>query len=588
MISCSLREQVVWNQPQVLAPNVGSWGNEYHYDSIRETVDAVDAALRDANLDLFIKKGFVAFTPDTIHRNSLREGHHTFWVCLSLHRNPNGELRSEWVNSDLVKRAIVINAPMACMSSFYDPTKGTFVSGDTHGRDLGSKQQSRMALSGVGFMKALRKQLWSGMGCTPLDRAAWIDSTPYFTDGPEAIMMGCSNSKEPTEMFIMPITVDIGIPAADSDYINENICKHIKFNLKRKMLEHCKQKAFSLPGFQVAAKVVPGEGQRPGYNVEEFKSVFPSGPKHLPLRAAWLNDLNEIITAPIIQEELAELVKAHNATWNPSGKPWTDDSKRAADTEAGGSQKKTKSIPADPKAPKEEKDLGDYVKFQHEGQDIFITASGQLWCHGLKDDVLSVDLPVALVFGEFTIDSAATEVIEKLTDADTQTLVFNLGNAGSITSFEMPKGGNQAAFSEAPCSIEAACQYAEQGSFDVPDMFALHEVKPKTVKDGGGEVTGRTYEVKCKTPCIFTAKKSPRAKKQLNADDAGYMIILGDTQKTKWKHVTGEGLMHESGHVTIVLRMGQHGNLFFKIAPSLREIDKANLSRNPDSIMLMP
>ena len=36
------------------------------------------------------------------------------------------------------------------------------------------------------------------------------------------------------------------------------------------------------------------------------------------------------------------------------------------------------------------------------------------------------------------------------------------------------------------------------------------------------------------------------------------------------------------------LRMGQHGNQFFKVAPSLREIDKANLSRNPDSIMLMP
>ena len=38
MISCPLREQVVWNQPQVLAPNVASWGNEYHYDSIRETI----------------------------------------------------------------------------------------------------------------------------------------------------------------------------------------------------------------------------------------------------------------------------------------------------------------------------------------------------------------------------------------------------------------------------------------------------------------------------------------------------------------------------------------------------------------------
>ena len=587
MISCSFREKVVWNQPQVLAPNVGSWGNEYHYDSIRETVDAVDAALRDPQLDLYVKRGFVAFAPDTIHRNSLREGHHPLWVCLSLTKHPNStELRSSWVKSDLVRRAVVMNVPMADQGSYYDPTKGTFGRGDTDGHALGKKQMSRMALSGPGFMAALRQSLWSGMGCTPMDRAAWIDTTPYFTDGPEAIMLGGS-SKEATQMYIMPIALDIGATGGSSEYINENICKHIKFNLKRRMLELGKKQAFLINGFQVSAKVAAG-GQRPGYNSQEFKCVFPSGPKHLPLRASWINDLNEVITVPSVQQELAEDIKTHNALWNPSGKPWTDDSKRAAETEAGGVQKKAKTIPADPNAPKEEKDLGDYVKFQHEGQDIFITAGGQLWCHGLKDEVLSADAPVALVFGEFTIDSPATEIIEKLTEADTQTLVFNLGSPGSITSFEMPKGQNTAGFSEAPCTIEVACQYAEQGNFDVPDMFTLHTVTPKTTKDGGGEVTGRTYDVKCKTPCVFTVKKSPRTKKQLNGDDAGYMLILGDTQKTKWKPVTGEGLKHESGHVTIVMRMGQHGNLFFKMAPSLREIDKANLSRNPDSIMLMP
>jgi hypothetical protein len=590
MISCSLREQVVWNQPQVLAPNVGPWGNEYHYDSIRQTVDGVDTSLRDPQLDLFVKRGFVAFSPDTIHKNSLREGHHTMWVCFSLTRKPDStELRSAWANSDLVKRTIVMDAPMACTTSYYDPTKGTFGRADTDGSDMGKKQQFRMALSGPGFVAAIRKQLWSGMGCTSAHRAAWIDTTPYFTDGAEAIMLAGSSSKEPTEIWIMPVSLDLGVQGPSREYINENICKHIKFNLKRKMLELGKKQAFAIAGLQSTAKVAAQlPGQRPVYNIEEFKCVFPSGPKHLPLRATWLEDVEEMITAPSVQQEMAEDVKKHNAEWNPSCKPWTDDSKRAAETEAGGLQKKAKTIPEDQNAPKEETDLGDHVKFQHEGQDLFITASGQLWCHGLKDDVLSADSPVALVFGEFAIDGAATKIIDELTAADTQTLVFNLETTGSITSFEMPKGDNEANFSEAPCSIEAACQYAEQGNFDVPDMFALHNVAPKTVKDGGGEVTGRTYEVTCKTPCIFTAKKSPRFKKQLNADDAGYMLIIGDIQKTKWKGATGEGLKHELGHIMAVMRMGQHGNLFFKIVPSLREIDKANLSRNPDSIMLMP
>ena len=226
MISCSLREQVVWNQPQVLAPNVASWGNEYHYDSIRETIDDVDAKLRDSQLELFVKRGFVAFSPDTIHKNSTRDGHHAFWVCLSMARDPDSkEMRSLWLKSELVKRAIVMNAPMACTRSYYDPTKGTFERADTDGRALGHKQQSRMALSGQGFMSALRKQLWTGMGCTTADKAAWIDMIPFFTDGPEAIMLA-SGSKEATEMYIMPVAFDIGA-GQSAAYINENICKHL-------------------------------------------------------------------------------------------------------------------------------------------------------------------------------------------------------------------------------------------------------------------------------------------------------------------------------------------------------------------------
>ena len=601
MISCSLREQVVWNQPQVLAPNVGPWGNEYHHDSIRQAVDHVDQCLRDPELGLHVKRGFVAFTPETIHANSLREGHHQLWVCLSLARKPDStEFRSLWTKSDLVKRAIVYNAPMASTTSYYDPTKGTFGRADTDGSDISKKQQARMALSGHGLVGAIRKQLFSGMGLTPAHKAAWIDTTPYFIDGPEAIMLAGSSSKEPTEMWILPVSSDLGVQGGTSEYINDNICKHFKFHLKRKMLELGKKLAFKIPGLQAAALVAAPLGQRPAYNIEEFKCVFPSGPPHLPLRANWLKELDEVITAPSVQQEMSEVLKTHNTEWNPSCKPWTDDSKRAAETEAGGSQKIAKTIPEDQNAPKEEKDLGDHVKIPHEGQDLFITETGQLWCHGLKDDMLTTDGPMALVFGEFLIDGPATTLIDTLKPEDTHTMVFNLATEGSLTSFEMPKGDNAANFSEAPSTIEAACQYVERGNFDVPDMFALHHVTPKTVKDGEKETVGRTYEVKNKTPCVFIARKSPRIKKQVDSEDAGSMLILGhgntaeerlhatSMQKKKWKKTAGLIMIHELGHIMAVMRMGQHGNLFFKIAPSLREIDKANLSRNPDSIMLMP
>ena len=46
------------------------------------------------------------------------------------------------------------------------------------------------------------------------------------------------------------------------------------------------------------------------------------------------------------------------------------------------------------------------------------------------------------------------------------------------------------------------------------------------------------------------------------------MLILGDIQKTKWNVSKGGLLTHELGHIMAVMRMGQHGDLLFKIAPS--------------------
>ena len=204
---------------------------------------------------------------------------------------------------------------MACTTSYYDPTKGTFVRTDTDGGDMSKKQQARMALSGPGFMAAVRKQLWAGMGCTSAVRAAWIDTTPYFTDGPEAIMSGGNGRQEPIEMWIMPIALNLGVQGMSTEYINENICKFIKFNLKRKMFELAKKTVFAVAGLQTEAVVAPVTTKRPTYNVEEFKCIFPSGPKHLPLRATWLKDLEEMITAPSVQQEMEVAPQTKTIRW---------------------------------------------------------------------------------------------------------------------------------------------------------------------------------------------------------------------------------------------------------------------------------
>ena len=227
--SILLREQVVRKQPQVLAPNVGTWGNEYHHDSIRQAVDHVDETLRDAQLDLYVKRGVMGFQYDTIHANSNREGFHTFWVCLSILRKPDShELRSHWILSNMVKRMFVPEVPMSPVINYFDPTKGNFSRADTSGRSLGDKQKARLALSGQGVMDAIRRMLFSGMNFTQSTRAAWIDTTAFFTDGPASIM-ACRNVQYPTEMYIMPIVLDVGVPGGNQENTNESIFKYIIF-----------------------------------------------------------------------------------------------------------------------------------------------------------------------------------------------------------------------------------------------------------------------------------------------------------------------------------------------------------------------
>ena len=173
----------------MLGPNTGQWGNEYHEDSIRETTDTVDKHLREPESELMVRRGCLVFNDDAMHGNSDRPGYHTMWIAVNSARDPTTELlRSRWTASDLWKRSSVTNVPLKGIRSYTDPTKGNFRRADTTGASLGKAQQKRMELSGPGFIEAIRKQAWSGMGLTPQDRAAWVELCPFTSDGPEAIM----------------------------------------------------------------------------------------------------------------------------------------------------------------------------------------------------------------------------------------------------------------------------------------------------------------------------------------------------------------------------------------------------------------
>ena len=46
------------------------------------------------------------------------------------------------------------------------------------------------------------------------------------------------------------------------------------------------------------------------------------------------------------------------------------------------------------------------------GQELLYTTSGELWCHGKVDDVVDTELPLALVYGVYTLNDKDQEEIK--------------------------------------------------------------------------------------------------------------------------------------------------------------------------------
>lgn len=57
-------------------------------------------------------------------------------------------------------------------------------------------------------------------------------------------------------------------------------------------------------------------GQRPTYNVEDFQAIFPMGPKTCPIRKVWHQGLVDAIKDPELMEEMEQMIKVHDETWN--------------------------------------------------------------------------------------------------------------------------------------------------------------------------------------------------------------------------------------------------------------------------------
>ena len=154
----------------------------------------------------------------------------------------------------------------------------------------------------------------------------------------------------------------------------------------------------------------------PTYDEKGFLATFPSASQHLPFRQEWLTLHEGKFQDATVLSAFKSMVADHDAKFNPSMVPYASEEskkRKAADDQ----QKPTADeIPHAEGDPTTEDDFltknKNTLLIQSLGQEFLFTTTGDMWCWGLVDDVVSDDEPIALVFGNFALSAEADKELQ--------------------------------------------------------------------------------------------------------------------------------------------------------------------------------
>ena len=288
----------------------------------------------------------------------------------------------------------------------------------------------------------------------------------------------------------------------------------------------------------------------PVLKLGDYKACFPTKSGALAVRAEWIAACKAKLSSSEAHAKLAEMIKAHNAHYNPTGHDHVEGAEGAAQKRALSTDDKERAeeLPATDDCP-ETKDAvlaahpGAVVLPSH-GQELVFCSDGSLYCIGGTDDFFPHDEPICQIYGRFDTGPKATTFLEK----DGKGVQLAIKSEDDLVFASSSKALAQEPF---PAKLEkfgAFVRYLQEGGVSQADAkLECHNVQMTFQKDDAGEAQSCTISVTPTIPCVFQPLK-PANEGAGTKFTVGSMLTVGEAA-LQWSWPAGT---HKSGLLRIM------------------------------------
>lgn len=269
----------------------------------------------------------------------------------------------------------------------------------------------------------------------------------------------------------------------------------------------------------------------------------------LPFQQEFLDAAEQKLTdAPKhTRQEFDAFVTAHNLTYNPDGKAWSNCPQQPDATSVNNSQSTVKHMTPETDVNKSTKDalikaagkkkLFIIVLQCSKVELIFGAATAEVYCWGADADAQVTGPTGSHIWGKFLEGAEAVPHKEQ-----TGCALYNLSPESNIAAYKCTVNGTTELQATEPTDLKTFLSHLEDQSVDTKTLdWANHTVTISTIKDDAEEVIDRTYSITCNKDTVFIAGQKVGKEKNwkigsANEEDIFTWAAVGGGEKNwNWK-----------------------------------------------------
>ena len=307
--------------------------------------------------------------------------------------------------------------------------------------NLDALQEMRQWVSGYDLLGQVLESLVAGTGLSAGSKVQVRDMTMYDVELPCAIMNYNSNK---SSQAVQPVLGYVGAVWIDEqDSKNNALCANVDEAIDEQLMSRLRDNSY--PMFILQTKPVLDPSLKPKLQEEITRPRDMELPVRQTVYDIWAGKPYVTPTGHTFED----IIKIHDAEFNPSGFPFKTGLARALDSGPESVQQSScppVELPAagDPIAKEDliKDENGTEVTANRPEYSLVVTSSGELWMHAFQDYIVPTEDPLFILRGNFKKDEESKEL--KKSDPDVSWVIHEL-NADSMVrvTFKTPLKNGQ-------------------------------------------------------------------------------------------------------------------------------------------------